>query len=234
MADEAAFTLGRPSRRDIIVGGMLAATAGVAYARAPRHKLASIGPKQLDATIPAQIGPWHYEGSSGIVLPPPDELARLLYDQQLARAYVSPTDPMVMVAMAYGSSQGGMLQVHRPEICYPASGFKLSDTRARGLLLANGKELPTRFFSAHSDTRTEQVLYWTRVGNALPTSWTSQRLAIMASNLRGDIPDGLLVRMSTAMPDPKQGLDTLDRFAKAMLAAAGPVGQRRLVGTDYA
>jgi len=39
------------------------------------------------------------------------------------------------------------------------------------------------------------VLYWTRIGELVPTGWWSQRFAVVQSNLRGTIPDGLLVRL---------------------------------------
>jgi EpsI family protein len=222
------------SRRDLLVGGACLAVAGGAYARMPRRRLASIPKDHLAALAPDHIADWRYETSSGIVLPPPDELARLLYDQQVTRAYVSDKHPSVMLVMAYGSSQGGMLQVHRPEICYPASGFRLSSTLTESLPTGDGHAIPVRAFTATADTRVEQVMYWTRVGNALPTSWTSQRVAIMESNLLGAVPDGLLVRLSTIGEDVADGRAVLADFARAMLVAVGPAGRRQLLGTNLA
>jgi EpsI family protein len=157
-------------------------------------------------------------------------LARLLYDQQLTRSYSSPDQLPVMLLMAYGSSQGGMLQIHRPEICYPASGFRLSETRLTGVPLANGREVASRTFTAQSDTRTEQVLYWTRIGDMVPTSWSGQRIAVIRSNLRGAIPDGLLVRLSTISGDAAQAQATLKAFAAAMLNAMPITTRRMLIG----
>ena len=224
-------SLQRPSRRDLLIGGVMAATAGIAYARDPRTKIASIKPDQLDKIVPLQLAPWRYESAAGIVLPPPDELARLLYDQQSSRSYSADNE---LPIMAYGSSQGGALQVHRPEICYPAGGFRLTDTVVRQLPIGNGTTIPTRSFTATSDTRVEQVLYWTRIADVLPTSWTSQRIAIMRSNLAGYVPDGLLVRVSTIHEDPERARLSLDRFCRTMLAAIGPAGRRMLVGSHYA
>jgi EpsI family protein len=224
----------RISRRDLLVGGACLAVAGGTFARMPREHLASIPKGRLEALAPDHIGDWHYETASGIVLPPPDELARLLYDQQVTRAYVSEKHPAVMLVMAYGSSQGGMLQVHRPEICYPASGFRLSATETDTLPIGAGRGIPVRAFTATADTRVEQVMYWTRIANAFPTSWTSQRIAIMESNLLGAVPDGLLVRLSTVGEDVAAGRKALAEFARAMLATIGPVGRRQLLGTSIA
>jgi EpsI family protein len=196
----------------------------------PHKPLMMIGKDQLDHIIPLQVGNWAYETASGLVLPPPDQLARLLYDQQVARSYSSPDQLPVMLLLAYGSSQGGMLQIHRPEICYPASGFRLSETQVTDIPLGNRQGIPGRSFIASSDTRVEQVLYWTRIGDHLPTNWYGQRLAVVRSNLVGTIPDGLLVRLSTVSQSAEQGQDTLKRFARAMLEAMPITTRRMLIG----
>jgi EpsI family protein len=218
----------RPSRRDLLVGGAALLAAGTAYARMPRQPMMMIGKDQLDKIVPLHIDNWSYETTSGLVLPPPDQLARLLYDQQLTRSYSSPDRLPVMLLMAYGSSQGGMLQIHRPEICYPASGFQLTETKITAIALRDGHTVPARSFTASSDTRTEQVLYWTRIGDMVPTSWSGQRLAVIRSNLAGSIPDGLLVRLSTVSSDPERAQDTLKTFA-AMMLSAMPVATRRML-----
>ncbi len=220
-----------PSRRDLLVGGAALIAAGVAYARMPRQPLMSIGKGQLDKIVPLHIGEWTYESASGLVLPPPDQMARLLYDQQVTRAYSAPNALPVMLLMAYGSSQGGLLQIHRPEICYPASGFTLTESRVTSIPLDGNHAVASRSFTGRSDTRTEQVLYWTRIGDMLATSWASQRVAVVRNNLAGLIPDGLLVRISTVSDDAEQSQYTLKRFARTMLATMAPATRRLLIGT---
>jgi EpsI family protein len=219
-----------PSRRDFVFGGATLAAAGVAYARMPRVADMSIGKDQLDKVVPLTIGNWRYASASGLVLPPPDQLEQLLYDQQVTREYEASDSLPVMLLMAYGSSQSGMMQVHRPEICYPSGGFKLSRTEFLQMPAGGGDTIPCRFFTATSDTRVEHVLYWTRIGPMLPTSWTQQRIAVMRSNLSGRIPDGLLVRVSTVTQDRDQALAVLQKFTPEMLTAAGARGRRLLIG----
>ena len=139
----------------------------------------------------------------------------------------------MMLSMAYDSSQGGMLQVHRPEVCYPASGFRLTRTELHPIVRAGAPTIPARSFTASSDTRVEQVLYWTRIADMLPTGWTVQRIDIMRSNLAGMIPDGLLVRFSTALVEPEPAFAALERFARELLVAVGPAGRRQLLGAVY-
>jgi len=219
-----------PSRRDLLIGGASLAAGATAFARMPHDPMMLIGKDQLDKIVPLKVDNWVFDTTSGLVLPPPDQLARLLYDQQVARSYTSPDQLPVMLLLAYGSSQSGMLQIHRPEICYPASGFKLTETEVTPVPLASGRSLPSRSFTANSDTRVEQVLYWTRIGEMVPTGWWSQRLAVIRSNLHGKIPDGLLVRLSTVSSDADQAQATLKKFARAMLQTMSPTTQRMLIG----
>lgn len=220
----------RPSRRDLIFGGATLCAGAVAFARMPRKRIKMIGDNQLDQIVPDRIGSWSYNSNAGIVQPPPDQLQQLLYSQQVARTYDSSDLLPVMLLMAYGSSQSGMLQIHRPEICYPASGFKLTETRAETLNLPGRPPIPVRRFEAQSDTRVEHVLYWTRIGNLLPSSWTEQRIAVMRSNLEGFVPDGLLVRMSVVSQNAAQAQQMIEQFARDMLNSVGPKGRAMLIG----
>lgn len=218
------------SRRDLLLGGAMAATGVAAWARMPEHKEMLIATGELTKLAPLQIGPWRFQTTQGLVLPPPDQMAQLLYDQQIARAYASlGAELPVMLLMAYGSSQNGMLQIHRPEICYPASGFRLSETRVERMPVGGGRSIPVRRFTAESDVRTEEVLYWTRIGDALPVSWAQQRLAVVRSNLAGDIPDGLLVRMSALTSDRRAAQVNLRRFAALLLEQIGAAGRHMLI-----
>lgn len=221
-----------PSRRDLIFGGLAAATAATAYARQPRTKLKLIGEGGLDKIVPHRIGGWTEEQIGGLIMPPPDQLAQLLYDQQVARTYSADAALPIMLLMAYGSSQGGMLQIHRPEVCYPASGFKLTDTRETNWEWAPGHVIPVRRFSAHSDTRVEHVFYWTRIGNDLPVSWAQQRIAVMRASLTGVIPDGLLVRLSAISEDAAQAEQMMEQFGRTMLTQIGLKGRQQLLGPN--
>jgi len=225
-----AISFAKPSRRDILFGGTMLAAAGIAYARMPRLADMAIGKNGLDKIVPLTVGNWRYASASGLVLPPPDQLEQLIYDQQVTRTYEATDALPVMLLMAYGSSQSGMMQVHRPETCYPSGGFQLSETKVMQMPLDNGHSFPVRFFTATSDTRTEHVLYWTRIGPMIPTSWSGQRMAVMRSNLAGYIPDGLLMRVSTISNDQGQALAVLQRFVREMLVASGNRGRPLLIG----
>ena len=216
------------SRRNILTGLALMGAASVAYARMPQQGAKILGKAGLDPLIPKKLGAWTFETTSGLVLPPPDQTADGLYDEVLTRVYTRADGAFVMMLIAYSSVQDGLLQIHRPEVCYPSSGYQLSETIVQPTRLANGDMVPSRIFTAGSPVRMEHVLYWTRLGSSLPTSWAEQRWAVVLENLDGLIPDGILVRMSCIDPDTTKAYEILREFASDLSAAVSPSTQKLL------
>jgi EpsI family protein len=70
---------------------------------------------------------------------------------------------------------------------------------------------------ATSDGSTEHVLYWTRIGDKMPANWGQQRIAVAEQNLRGILPDAILVRISTVSDDPVRAWAALDAFTRAFI-----------------
>lgn len=219
------------TRRSMVMGAVLAGVGGVAMARQPRPESARIGKETLERLVPTRIGDWTFRDSSGLVLPPPDALSDALYSGIVTRTYVAPDRMPMMLLIAYSNVQDGMLQVHRPEFCYPAGGYRLSPTVAEAMPDGVGGIIPANTFSADGVSRTEQVLYWTRVGAAFPTTWLAQRVAVLRANLNGVIPDGVLVRVSTLAPDMASARGDLTAFAAQLVRTAPPPARRLLVGT---
>jgi EpsI family protein len=220
----------RVNRRNILIGGALVAASGLAYARMPTIMAKPFKKGQLDAMLPNTIGDWTFESSSGLVLPPPDSLADRLYDEISTRVYEAPNQPQIMLLIAYSNVQDGMLQLHRPEVCYPVGGFKLSDSQVINVPVFANKTVPCRFFSAEGPSRTEQVLYWTRIGRTMPNEWIEQRWAVVDANMRGEVPDGILVRVSMVTPDPKAAFNSLSTFVRTMTNSVSPKLRNLLVG----
>lgn len=221
----------RRSRREVLLGGALIATAGVSYALLPRTSVVALPDGGVAQAVPQRVGPWRHANDSNFVLPPSDEqAAALIYEEQLTRAYDNGADPPVMLLIAYDRMQSGLLQIHRPESCYPGSGFTLSETRQVAAPLAPGLTAPANFLTATRDDRIEQLLYWTRLGDAFPRDWHDQRRSIALQNLRGYVPDGVLVRLSMITPDAEFGLRQLTRFAEVLFAASSTAGRRLLAG----
>ena len=219
------------NRRTMVLGAALLGVGGAAMARQPKPAASPVLKDALERLVPTQVGGWSYHDASGIVLPPPDALSDSLYSGLVTRSYVSADKAPIMLLVAYSNVQDGMLQVHRPEVCYPAGGYRLSPTRVMQVPTAAGAVIPANSFSADGISRTEQVLYWTRIGSFFPTSWLDQRIAVVRANLAGVIPDGALVRISTLAPDMASAQADLMAFAAQLVKVAPPAGRRLMLGT---
>lgn len=215
------------SRRHFVMGTALLATSGLAYARQPSVHNPVVKPDVFENWVPARVGQWSVRASSGVVLPPPDALSDRLYDNLVTRVYSTPRDA-VMVLLAYNNRQDGVLQVHRPEICYPVGGYVLTPTQ-RISVPALGRQIPSNLFTATAADRTEQVVYFTRLGDSYPRSWAEQRLVVVEENLAGRIPDGIMLRASVMGTDREGALEVLRNFIGGFIAASTPSLQRLLL-----
>ena len=218
------------TRRKFALGFAFATVAGVAAARQPSKTVDYLGKDKLEKLLPEKIGRWTFASNSGLVVPPEDQLAQALYSQLLTRVYTSATGTPIMLLVAQSASQTGILQIHRPEFCYTAGGYELSPSSPHRVSLPPNGTLPALSISASMRGFTEQIVYWTRVGEHLPQSWTQQRLAVAMDNLRGVIPDAVMVRVSTYGNDKVAALAEIDDFIRTMIGSVAPSTQRVLIG----
>ena len=218
-------------RRDVLLGGALLVTAGVALARMPRTRVIAV-PGSVEHVLPMAFGSWRAVTDPALVMPPDDErAAAAVYEDQISRTYAAGDGVApVMLLIAYARRQSGMLMVHRPESCYPGSGFTITDDREVKIPLGAGVAPGGRFLSTQRQERIEQVLYWTRLGDSFPVDWDEERSNLARQNLRGLLPDGALIRLSMISPDPAGALVTLTRFASTLFAASGRDGRALLAG----
>jgi EpsI family protein len=215
------------SRRHFFIGGAFALTSAVAFAKQPQVHMPLVPTEKFESWVPDAFGQWRVVPSSSVVLPPPDSLSDRLYDNLVTRTYRGQGDEFVMLLMAYNNRQDGVLQVHRPEVCYPVGGYVLSETR-RISVRASDRSIPSNFFTATGPGRVEQVVYFTRLGGAYPRSWAEQRLVVIQENLAGRIPDGVLMRASTLSTDPVTSSAMLKAFMGDFLGSA-PADLRNLL-----
>lgn len=186
-------------RRDVLVGVAGLAAAGCAHAIKPRDRLNLMQGARLRDVVPARFGRWFSHVSDDLVKPNTEgTLAAKLYSDTLSRIYrEGETGREVMVLMAYGSTQSDLLQLHRPETCYPAFGYAIRAS-AVGQVEHRGGAVPVRELVATGPARTESILYWTRIGDALPLNSVEQRMDKLRMAMNGYVPDGLLARFSVA------------------------------------
>jgi len=208
-------------QRSLVVGGALALTSAGAFAAMPRRSEHRLAKQKLGQLIPAQIGAWRFATSDGVVVPS-EEGPVDGYDQVVTRVYQARGLPTIMLLLAYGSTQGGSLQLHRPETCYPGQGFKLSAFADMTLHPSAGQSIAARTFTASRDDRIERLIYWTRIATSFPRSTAEEYRAIIGSVLHGVVPDGILVRFSTIGSDIAESDRALTAFAAALIALPAP------------
>lgn len=223
------LNFGQPTRRELLLGGGLLAATGTAFMFQPRDRQNTLGSAKLEQLVPARLGRWAFETNSGLVLPPADQLRDKTYQQLLTRVYTRADGSAVMLLIAYGGSQDGMIQIHRPEVCYPASGFRLAKVEEQRTPLSSHLHIPSRYIVAESGLRREQLIYWTRLGQRFPRSWSEQKLAVIKENLEGTIPDGVLIRISTVAAGDAR--DLLDGFAADLFQSVGGQMKAILIGS---
>ena len=219
------------TRREFLVGGALLSAAAVAAAtsRASTDAVQDSSAAALDDVVPKTFGGWTEEPFANVLIPRAEKAQERSYDEVLTRYYAGRSVPAVMLLLAYGKAQVGGTELHRPEACYPVAGFKLH--RQPDLLLHfPGVEVPARSMTATASDRTEQILYWTRVGSEFPTSSAAQRWSVLRQTFAGSVPDGVLFRISALSLDRGAGVAVLQRFATELLSSSGPDLRRLLTG----
>ena len=168
--------------------------------------------------------------SAQIVDPQQKEMLDRIYSQLLSRTYVNAQGYRIMLSIAYGSDQTDTAQVHRPELCYPAQGFILHERNADTMQIGAGSIPVTRLATSHGQ-RQEPVTYWIMIGETVIKSGTfDKKLTELSYGLKGQIPDGILIRVSSIDGDKTRAYEMQDRFSKQMLEAVPPEMRRRLAG----
>lgn len=221
-------------RKALWVLGASLASSAAAIAMVPRRSAAELAlpDMKLDAMFPAQFVSWRIDPSVMPLLPNA-ELQKVIdesYDQTLARTYVNAQGYRIMLSVAYGGRRNQGMDIHRPEICYPAQGFELrSDTRTDQLGLGTDT-LPLRRVVAGHGSRNEPISYWLVIGRSIASFGYGHRIALLKYGLTGRVPDGMLVRVSSIDTDAAASFQMQDRFLRDLLAAVSPEFRSRLIG----
>ena len=224
------------ARRDLVIGSACLAGAGVAYALTPRHHVSLLRGRTVEQTVPRAFGEWTSQDVTDLVAPKiEDSLASRLYGETVGRVYRGGEGGgEVMMLLAHGDTQSDDLQLHRPEICYPAFGFAISQSGVTDVGLAPGVTLPSRRLVADAPDRRETIIYWSRLGEYLPISRKQQQVDRLRTAIKGDIADGLLARFSMLGPDPAASIGVLERFIPGLIRAVAAERRDVLIGTQRA
>ena len=219
--------------RNIAVFVLMLIASGLGIALKPTERAGEPHSKiNLEQIIPKKFGDWILDERVIPIMPAPDQQAKidLIYDESLARTYFNSKREFVMLSIAYGGDQTGRLRVHRPESCYAAQGFLVKKIAENDLLTATSR-IPVKRLAANSNQRHEPITYWIRVGDSTVTSLIGQRLTQLKFGLTGEIPDGLIFRVSSITPQNEVAFALHDRFVSELMAAVPKETRAVLVGS---
>lgn len=220
------------SRRSVLIGGSLCAAAGLALALKPETLVASSRPTvDLNQVLPTAFGNWTIDTTVAPIAPSPDVVQKIekIYDATLARSYMRRDGARVMLSVAYGGDQSGRLRVHRPEACYSAQGFHVKVLREEPVSYGPRRVEVKRLMSSLGGRR-EPITYWIRVGEGTVASNVGQRIVQLQYSMTGQIPDGLIFRVSNLDSDPERSFKLHDEFIRDLFAAISSPSMDVLAG----
>lgn len=206
-------------------------TAGAAYALTPRHKIAEHNPMpKLEEVIPNQFGQWQaVQGSNHIIDPGQKNLLSRLYEQLLTRTYANAQGYRIMLSIAYGGNQRDELELHKPEVCYVAQGFVLLQ-KQRAILPIADKPTPLTQLITRMGNRNEPVTYWATIGDTVINNGYAKKWVELKYGLMGQIPDGVLIRVSAIDENNHSSLQLQQEFLSGLMSALEPKVRGKFLG----
>jgi EpsI family protein len=211
----------------------MAATVAVAVWTTPTLYLSDkLGKPDLETLFPKEFADWRLDARAGLVLPSPETQALLdsIYNQTLTRTYINAQGYRIMLSVAYGGDQSDATRAHMPEVCYPAQGFQITANNSGQITLDN-RPVAVRYLMSKYGNRNEPITYWMVVGDRVSLSRTDQKLAQFAMGLKGYIPDGMLVRVSSIDENAARGHQAQEAFLKDLAVAVPQQGRDRVFGS---
>lgn len=218
-------------KRIVLLVLMLAAAA-IALAMKPTEIMAmSRGKIDLETLVPKSFGAWkQLEQTSGqVVNPQQTAMLKAVYSQTLSRTYVNAEGLAVMLSIAYGENQSDGLALHIPDVCYPAQGFRVTGN-LRGVMSTQLGTIQVSRLETEFGKRKEPLTYWTTIGNKVVQGGAARKLEQMRYGFQGQIPDGLIFRVSNITADSTMAYELQQQFVNELLAALPPDQRQFLSG----
>jgi EpsI family protein len=222
-----------PFARALVLLLVMVIALGLSVVLRPTARMAMAAPPiDLETAIPSEFANWRIDPGMVPVSVAADVQSKLdaIYDQLLSRTYVNDKGQRIMLSIAYGGDQSSdKSQVHRPEYCYKAQGFQLSDVFESRLNTKQG-ELPVRKLLARQGARNEPITYWITIGDQVTLPGLGRKVAQLSYGLTGKVPDGMLVRVSSIDDNNSRAYELQEHFVTDMLAAIDEAHRVRVAG----
>lgn len=225
--------LGFKNNLDILILAIL--TAVLSWHLKPTVYLASLSPKlELEKTIPSQIGQWQEVKLQTFKLVTPGQqiLEEDIYSEVLERVYDNPQGYRIMLSIAYGNDQRDGLNLHKPTICYPAQGFEVTQ-KQKTTLQFDQTSVKAERMVAKFQSRIEPVTFWSIIGQHSFSGGLDKKIKEMGYGLKGQIADGMLIRVSSIDDNTQQAYQQQQAFINDFVNSL-PVAQKaRFIGANH-
>jgi EpsI family protein len=219
-------------RKNILLMALMIGASILAILFHPTHKIADKKTKvNLEMMIPKQLGDWQENAQqiAQIISPDQEILVKKLYSQTISRTYKNTNGDMIMLTIAYGDDQSDSKSLHYPEVCYPAQGFQLTPSKVTVLKTKFG-DIKAKQLMATLGSRSEPVTYWATVANKVVVSGLEAKFAQLNYSFRGQIPDGLLFRISSISTDSQHAFNIQEAFIRELMASISSSDRATLAG----
>jgi EpsI family protein len=221
-------------RRAIQLAAAMGATAALASWLRPSPRSTRVGSAvQLERLLPIRLGDWTLDGdATSFVRAIERGRQTALYDQVLERSFIHPSGHRVMLSLAYLGDQSSDIQLHRPEVCYRAGGFRIGELR-RAQLPVDGRSIPVTRLLAEMPGRPEPITYWTVVGGEPSSSTVPPWTIRLRRALQRRDTQGVLVRVSSIDPDPERAFQVHGQFTRDLVSAIAPADRDFVLGLRH-
>ncbi len=211
----------------------MAATSATSFALRPGPVDPSLPPSiVLETAIPEQFGDWSKIVEPVQVMNPQVKvLIESIYGEVLSRRFVTKDGYVIMLSVAYGKDQRDGLTAHKPEVCYPAQGFAVAGID-EGTLATSLGDLKVTRLQTSLGPRHEPVTYWFTQGDQVVKTRVDRRMAQLKAFLTGQIPDGILFRVSSIDGVPEKAFARQQAFVADLIPHPKPKDLRRLTGLE--
>ena len=159
------------------------------------------------------------------------------HDIVATRTYQHTDGRKVSVVMAWSGDGLNFQKIHEQQVCYKASGFEVSPLHIVSILTGTGS-IDAMAFTAIQDARKDDVAYWMVIDGIRerdidkrnPIVRQFLQLLYLPSFFRGELPDILMVRVSSVrLTNGQPTTDHID-YIKEWLKTISSADRQRITG----
>lgn len=221
-----------PSTMPWLILAILLGAAAAGTTLRPTESLAEQLPEiRLEQTFPERFAGWQAMAAPlAVVNPQQQATLDAIYAETVNRVYVNADgSAAMMLSVAYGRDQSDSKAVHYPEVCYPAQGFQILSMR-RDVARIGQRSIPVKRLVASAGPRVEYITYWVMVGDRPTATGWQHKSAQIGYGMKGLIPDGMLVRVSSIGGDEADAYRAHDAFLSGLVQAVPAAARPRVAG----